>query len=364
MDALTKFIDETWSFFHSHPELGHQEYETAAYIAEHLREYGYQVEENVGTTGVIGRWDTGVEGPVFGLRADMDALKFHVDGEEKLYHGCGHDAHCTILLTVAKLLKEQDIVKKGQLVLLFQPAEEPCTGAYSVIDSGKISDVQELVGLHVRNRGEGKTGNMAALYNQGLGVLTVTIHGQRSHASRPHQGINAVEAAVLSINAVNSLKFNPRVSHSMKVTRFWADGSGENTISDMANFAFDLRSENNEVLLQMCEAAKKAVNCTCEILGATCEFQWIMNPASSYDPELIEYCKQAVAAELGSVEPDLYSPGGEDFHCYTTAGIKTAFMALMAEMDPGLHVYGCTFDHDCLEVGVRVMTRIVKGKLG
>lgn len=281
-----------------------------------------------------------------------------------MYHGCGHDAHCTILLTVAKLVKEQDIVKKGQLVVLFQPAEEPCDGAYSVIDSGKISDVQEIVGLHVRNLGEGKTGGMSALYNQGLGVLTVTIHGQRAHASRPHEGVNAVEAAVQAINAVNSLKFNPRVSHSMKVTRFWADGSGENTISDLANFCFDLRSENNEVLLQMCESAKKAVSNAAETFGATCEFKWIMNPASDYDPELIAYCKQAVVDELGSVDPDLYSPGGEDFHCYSTAGIKTAFLGLNADMAPRAHVYGCTFDHACMQIGVRVMTRIVKGKLG
>ncbi len=365
MDRLTDIVNENWEFFHAHPEMGHEEVQTAAYIAEHLRAYGYDVTEKVGSTGVLGVWDTGVEGPSFALRADMDALRFIVGGEEKIYHGCCHDAHCAILLTVARLLKEQDTVKKGRLTLVFQPAEEPADGAYAVIESGALDGIEEMVGLHLRNKDDGAVGSLsAALMSQGLGVLTVTIRGQTSHASQPHKGINAIEAAVLSINAVNSLRFDPLISHSIKVTRFWADATGENTIPGIADFSFDLRSEDNRLLEEMRRAAEKAVRCCAETVGADCEFRYVMNPAAQPDPELTEYCRQCIIEETGCVMPDMMTPGADDFHCYAQVGIKTAYMGLAAEVDPRIHVYGCSFNKDCLPIGVRVMMRIVKGKLG
>ena len=365
MDRLTAIVNEHWEFFHAHPEMGHEEYMTAAYIAEELRKYGYQVIENVGTTGVIGVWDSGVPGISFALRADMDALRFIIDGEENIYHGCCHDAHCAILLTAAKLIKEQDIVKKGKLTLLFQPAEEPADGAYAVIESGALSGIDEMVGLHLRNKDDGEVGSLsAALISQGLGVLTVTMRGKVSHASQPHKGINAIEAAVLSINAVNSLRFDPLISHSIKVTRFWADATGENTIPGIADFSFDLRSEDNHLLAEMKEAAEKAVRCCAETVGASCEFKYVMNPAAEPDPELTEYCRQCIVEETGYAMPDMQTPGADDFHCYSQIGIKTAYMGLAGEVDPRIHVYGCTFNKDCLPIGVKVFMRIVKGKLG
>ena len=365
MNGITDIVNEYWQFFHSHPEMGHEEFVTAAYIAEKLREFGYAVTEKVGTTGVVGVWDSGVEGTSFALRADMDALRFIINGEEKIYHGCGHDAHCAILLTVAKLLKEQDTVKKGRLTLLFQPAEEPADGAYAVIDSGALDGIEEMVGLHLRNKDDGAVGSLsAALISQGLGVLNVTIHGKVSHASQPHKGVNAIEAAVLSINAVNSLRFDPLISHSIKVTRFWADATGENTIPGIANFSFDLRSEDNKLLAEMKEAAEKAVRCCVETVGASCEFKYVMNPAAEPDGKLTEYCRRCIIEETGYAMPDMHTPGADDFHCYSQIGIKTAYMGLAAEVDPRIHVYGCTFNKACLPIGVRVMLRIVKGKLG
>ena len=79
---------------------------------------GYEVTRNLGGTGVVGIVKGAESGPVMLLRADMDALPFVIDGEHKAIHACGHDAHCSMVLAAASLLKEK--VKRGTLKILFQ----------------------------------------------------------------------------------------------------------------------------------------------------------------------------------------------------------------------------------------------------
>ena len=134
---------------HEMPELALHEKRTSAYVAEKLKALGIETHENVGgSTGVVGIIRGTEPGPVFMLRADMDALPFVIDGKPCCIHACGHDGHTAMLLAAASRLKDK--IKRGTLKLLFQPAEETLQGAPVIIKAGVIDDVDYALGAHIR----------------------------------------------------------------------------------------------------------------------------------------------------------------------------------------------------------------------
>ena len=150
---------EHFNYLHTIPERGMEEFKTSEYLADCLEQAGYEVTRHVGgKTGVVGVWDSGVPGPVLGLRADMDALTHIIDGVRCARHTCGHDGHSSMVLTAAEEAKAQGLVKKGKLKILFQPAEELSTGAPSMIEGGAIDDVDILIGAHIQPAANVPTG--------------------------------------------------------------------------------------------------------------------------------------------------------------------------------------------------------------
>lgn len=118
-------------YLHQHPELSFEEKETSSFIETKLKEYGFERIEHYGKYGLVGRLKGNLPGPTVALRADFDALpiqdqkdttyKSKVDGK---MHACGHDGHTAALLGVTKVLKQVEDQLKGNVVVLFQPAEE------------------------------------------------------------------------------------------------------------------------------------------------------------------------------------------------------------------------------------------------
>lgn len=94
-------VVDVYNDLHQIPELGFQEFKTSAYIAEKLKQMGYEVTTGVGKTGVVAVEKGAEAGPCVMIRADMDALPFKVNGEDKVIHACGHDSHCAMLLAIA-----------------------------------------------------------------------------------------------------------------------------------------------------------------------------------------------------------------------------------------------------------------------
>ncbi|HWQ62520.1 MAG TPA: M20/M25/M40 family metallo-hydrolase, partial [Negativicutes bacterium] len=140
-------VKEIYHILHAIPEVGFDEHRTAAYLAGELSKAGYSVRTGIGGTGVTGTIDSGVPGPVIGLRGDMDALVHTVDGVEKCIHSCGHDAHSSMVLAAAEALA-QTPPAKGKIKIVFQPAEEKLFGALSLIEAGAVDDLDILAGIH------------------------------------------------------------------------------------------------------------------------------------------------------------------------------------------------------------------------
>ncbi|MEM8659175.1 MAG: amidohydrolase, partial [Pseudomonadota bacterium] len=130
---------------HAHPELGYETVETAAFVAARLREFGVdEVHEGIARNGVIALIHGQGEGPVVGLRADMDALPIQevrdLPYKSKVVgrmHACGHDGHTTMLLGAARYLAETRNFA-GTVALIFQPAEEGGGGAKLMVEEGVL----------------------------------------------------------------------------------------------------------------------------------------------------------------------------------------------------------------------------------
>jgi len=373
IEQHTNDLLETYKHLHRHPELGMQEIKTSSYLAEELRKAGYEVQEKIGGTGVVGTLRGKNPGMTFALRADMDALPMeentglpYASQNPGVMHACGHDSHCAMLLYAAKAIAATGGIKRGTLKILFQPAEETLQGARAVIKSGALQDVEEIVGIHVRNNSEAPVGHASfAICHGASWVVKAKVQGLAAHGAWLHRGVNAVDAAAAIVNAINAIRIDPRVNHSVKTTRIFAGGKATKQIPDMAEMGFDLRAQNNETMNDLLEKTKRAIETGAATVGATAEVEIVGGvPAAAYDDALMADVKASIEAICGKSMPAVYTPGGEDFHCYAVeAGIKTGFIGLGADMTTGGHTTTMRLDLTALPVGVKIMTDLVNKKL-
>ena len=360
------YVEKIFERLHDVPERGFEEFKTSKILAEELKNLGYEVFENVGRTGVLGILDSKKEGPTLALRADMDALEFVIDGEIKNIHACAHDAHSAIVLATAKNCKELGL-KKGKLKIIFQPAEELTGGALEMMKDKRLGKIDEIIGCHLRPVEGMKLGEASeAVYHSATVQMQYKITGLSSHGARPHLGISALDAAVIATNAINAIRINPAIPHSIKVTNISVEGRTYNKIPSEATIALDLRAETNNIIEEIKEKVKNAVTYSVKSIGASAEligFGEVI--AAEYDKEIIESCKEAIINVLGKSFGKLYNYGGEDFHYFRRdLNCKASYIGIGAEASPGLHHEKMTFKIEALEIGEKIMTEIVNIRLG
>lgn len=342
---------------HAMPELAMQEKKTQAYVLERLREAGIEAAAVDGTTGVLGVIRGAEPGPVVMLRADMDALPFTIDGKPCAIHACGHDGHMAMLLAAASRLTGR--IKKGTLKLLFQPAEEKLLGAPAMIAAHVLDDVDILFGAHIRPIQDVPEGRLcAAVRHTASSTAFVKIEGKSAHASRPHLGVNAIDAAVGCISAVSSIWLNPNMSWSAKATQIHADAGATNTVPAAASITFDVRAQTNELMSELKAKMKTAVENAAAACGAKASIDFPEScPAAVYDEDLVAVVAEAIKETFGAqaLAPDC-GGGGEDFHCYKMAkpSLKTAYFGVGVGAAPGLHDPKMDFNPKALDLGVKL----------
>ncbi len=199
--------------FHEHPELSGSEVRTAGIVAKELQALGLEVRTGVGGTGIVGVLRGGKPGPTVALRADMDGLpvtelvdipfrskvRATYNGQEVgVMHACGHDTHVAMLLGAAQVLSGMKAQLAGNVVFVFQPAEEGHPegggGAERMIRDGALENpkVDAVFGLHVFPGPAGtvmyRPGPVMAASN----AFTVVIHGKQTHGARPWSGVDPI----------------------------------------------------------------------------------------------------------------------------------------------------------------------------
>jgi len=357
-------VMDLFTHLHEHPELSWEEHETTMFLKEQLEGDGWRVTTWDDCTGLVAEWGEGK--PVVGLRADIDALWQEVDGEWRANHSCGHDAHMTLALGAAKLLRRSGWQPPGTVRLIFQPAEEKGTGALKMVEKGAVDDVDYLYGVHLRPIQELRAGFCApALFHGAAQIFQGEIRGRAAHAARPHLGINVIEVAAAFVNELGRIHTDPQVPASIKMTRLLAGDKSGNIIPDRALFTLDLRAQTNEVMDRLTHQLEAIAGGLAQMYGAEFDLQpGIRVAAAEVDPGAQSLMAKSIRYVLGEqgLADAVRTSGGEDFHFYTLQrpALKATMLGLGCDLQPGLHHPEMTFDRKSLLTGIEILAQVVE----
>lgn len=327
---------------HKHPELAFEEIRTAGIVAGLLKEWGYEVREAVGKTGVIGLLHGAAPGPVIGLRADMDALPMNdkIDQPYRsenngLAHTCGHDAHTSILLGVAKLFAERGL-ESGTLKLIFQPAEEIGQGADAMIKDGALENpkVDAMAGLHVHPTL--KTGEFSiteAKYScAAVDIFELVITGAGGHAAHPHQTVDPILIAaqvLVALQQIVSRQTDPLDSVVLSFGQI-EGGTKATIIPDSVLLKGTVRTLKPETRAQMPEKIESiATGIARSFKGDAVLTYHHVTPSIKIDEEMRGLLTETVSELFGAQALHIASPsmGGEDFS-YFSQEVPSVFFRL------------------------------------
>jgi amidohydrolase len=359
---------------HQWPELSHQEVETGRFLLAQLQRAKIPARGNVGGHGVVAEIEGARPGPTLAFRADMDALPIQ-EGEHchfasrvpGVMHACGHDAHMTIGLGVARVFQTLRQELAGKVRVFFQPAEESVpSGAELMIAAGVLEDVSGVWMVHVEPAlPPGVIGLRSGPVTAATDAFTIIVIGKGGHSARPHLSRDANFAAAQILSGIYQMaptQFDPREPMVANVGIFHG-GTAPNAIAGKALLDGVIRTLSpaaRPIALQRFETLVKGIAAAhgCEVLlnirpGS---------PSQVNDPALTKLTESAAREMLGEhlvVEVSLPSLGGEDFSRYTQKcpGVLVRVGNAIAGKEVALHSESFELEEKILGVGVRVIAQ-------
>lgn len=377
--AHASALNEIYKDLHAHPELGLQETRTAGIVANLLREWGVdEVHEGIAVTGVVGIIKgKGRGNRSIGLRADMDALPvqentglpFASTNAGKM-HACGHDGHTTILLGAAKYLAETRNFD-GNVVLIFQPAEEGAGGAKKMVEEGLFErfPCEEIYGMHNSPNGQPNTMTICkGPAMAGAATFDITVKGVGAHAAQPHTSRDALLVAASlagEMQTIHSRNLAPLEPMVLSVTQIHA-GTAYNVIPEVATLCGTIRFFSDAVyemavkrMREICAGYALAHGVEIEV-SATKHVNVLTNVA-----ELSEAYADAARDILGDAAVDTEftkTTGSEDF-ADMLAVVPGAYCRVGHAGDKPLHSPYFWLDTSVLPVGASIMARVAEKRL-
>lgn len=327
-------------YFHTNAEVGLNMPKAQAYVMEKLTEYGLEPQKcGHGVTATIGKG-----GKCILLRADMDALPMAEEsgldfacptGTEA--HTCGHDFHAAMLLTAARMLKENESALEGTVKLMFQPAEETFEGAKDMIANGvmeapapaaalayHVASGRMPVGIYMYNA----TGTMMF----SVDGFKITVKGKGAHGAYPHNSIDPINIGVhiyLALEALIAREADPNKSCVMTIGSFNA-GAANNIIPDTAVLQGTIRTDDPAARELLVRRMKEVAAGTAAVYGGTAEVEMI-----SECPPLI--CDGKLTNEIVGYMQELNIPGAMPYPGISASASED--FATIAEKIPSTFMY-------------------------
>ncbi len=376
---------------HQHPELGNHEVRTAQVVADHLRALGLEPRTGIGPTGVVAVLKGARPGPRIALRADMDALpvteatglpfastvKSEYRGQPVgVMHACGHDMHVAILMGVAEALVAMRDDLPGEVMFVFQPAEEgppvagEVAGAKRMLDEGIWDDFKPdaVLGLHVWSRlHAGQLGVRAGPFMASADEWTLTIRGRQTHGSQPWAGIDPITVAAQVLLGAQSIiaRQVDITAHPVVLTAGQIQaGTRFNIIPDEATMVGTLRTFDPEVRADVIERFRGTAGHFAAASGATATLEVAGNaPSTSNDPALLQRLRPSLEKAAGAgnlVEVPRYTIA-EDFSQFANVVPGLYFFVGSTprgqplEAAPMNHSPHYAPDESALDLGVRAL---------
>ncbi|MBT3777533.1 MAG: amidohydrolase [Pelagibacteraceae bacterium] len=325
---------------HMHPQISFEEEYASNKVANLLKDFGIEVHQGIAKTGVVGVLKKGSSNKSIGIRADMDALPINEINTfsykstiENRMHACGHDGHTTMLLGAAKYLAEQGSFD-GTVYFIFQPDEENCFGAKTMIEEGLFTkfSIDEVYGMHnIPGMEAGTFGTRKGGITTSENLFEISINGKGGHAALPHMSKDTITIGsqiIVALQTIVSRKLDPVDAGVVSVTEFITDGK-KNVLPGNGLIKGDARAFNQKTNTMIEQSMRQLANGICDSHGISCDVKYETTcPMTFNKPEQAEAATRAAITLLGKdncngdIEP---RPFSEDF-------------SIMSENTPGCFV--------------------------
>ncbi len=359
---------------HKYPELSFKEFKTSDFIAEKLKEAGIKHTRGFVKTGILGEIDGAGEGPVVGIRADMDALPISEENEidfksqnEGVMHACGHDVHTTCLLGAAKVLNDLRKYFHGKVLLIFQPGEELLPGgAKLMMDEGLFDQIKPdlIIAQHVLPTLEaGKTGFRPGMYMASTDEIYLTVKGNGGHAAMPHNLVDHVLIAshiIVALQQVVSRNGNVAVPSVLSFGKVTANGA-TNVIPPKVDIAGTFRTMDEAWRATAHEKIKKIAAGIAEGMGGSCDVNIAKGYPVLFNDEEVTHKAKDFAIDLHGADQviDLdIRMTAEDFAYFSQQYPATMYRLGVAGDFPQAQLHNPHFmvDEKALKTGVETLS--------
>jgi hippurate hydrolase len=354
-------LEQLYKYLHTHPELSLQEAQTAARLAQEMKDLGFEVTPKVGGHGLVCVLKNG-NGPTVLVRTDMDALpveektglpyasKVHVrdknGNDVGVMHACGHDMHMTCWTGTARVLSRMKDRWQGTLVFIGQPAEEIGTGARLMLADGlyqRFPKPDYCLALHC----DARTAHGTIAYTEGPALANVdsvdiTVRGKGGHGAWPHTTVDPIVLAariVLDLQTIVSRETNP-IDPAVVTVGSIHGGSKHNIIPNEVKLQITVRTTRDSTRKHTLEAIERIAKAAAQGAGAPEPLVKVdageFTPALVNDASLARKTTAVFREVLGpaNVQERPLSMGGEDFSRYGRGTGVPIFMYWLGTVAP------------------------------
>lgn len=338
MQLIAQYRDEAVESrrtLHSHPELGFEEVKTAALIRSELQRYGITEIQPVPNcpTCVTAVIRGGQPGKTVGIREDIDALPLtetsglpFASQVEGVCHACGHDIHTAALLLTARVLNDMKQQLRGNIRLIFQPAEERVTGAQQIIENGLMQlepKIDVVVGVHVSPEYDaGTIGLIKGSANASTDAISITVRGKGGHGAHPYRCVDPIATTAYLLTQLQTVvsRENPALQPAVLTFGSIHGGTACNIIPGEVTILGTLRAFNEQGRRKMWDSIRRISKGCCEAMRAEAEVTIQQGvPALINAPDVIDGVAAAAEKTIGAEHINWMenpSPGSDDFSCF------------------------------------------------
>jgi amidohydrolase len=377
---------------HQNPELSNREFRTAKKVEEHLLSLGIKVETQIAYTGVVGLIEGDLPGPTIALRADMDGLPViektglpfaskkmteYLGQSVGVMHACGHDAHVAILMGVAEFLAKNKDQLKGNVMLIFQPAEEGPPegengGAKMMLEEGIFDkyNPEVIFGLHVGNGPHGYIGVSSGPAMAAAGTYRIKIKGVQAHGSRPWDSIDPIMASaelIQNLNTIVSRRINIVNNPAVISVGIVRSGTRGNIIPEDSEIQGTIRTFDPKLREEIYQEIRQVAEGVALGTGAEITVEFDVGgfyPVTFNNTDLVERLTPSLMqATNNKVYEMIPSTGAEDFSFFSNV-IPGMYFWLGVNAPgvmeaPGNHSPYFVVDDGALDEGLRALVYLV-----
>jgi len=360
---------------HQFPELSGDEKQTAQAVVDELKGCNPStIITKLGGHGVAAIFKGPLKGKTILFRAELDALPIqevntfeHTSQYPGISHKCGHDGHATILIGLARMLKLNPLLK-GEVILLFQPAEENGNGAKAVLSDEKFKSIKPDFVFALHNVPDYDKGVVIVKNNSftpSVTSLRITLKGKTSHAAEPENGINpdvALQEIIVAIKGLADAHVDSE-TFTVVTTVYATLGSEDYGISaDYAELHFTIRCWTAKQLKEIKEISANLVQDISKKHQLKNTLDWIYEfDSNNNDDTAVDFIVAAAKSNSFTlIEKQTPFKWGEDFGAFTQQYKGAMFAVGSGKETPALHNPDYDFPDEITPYGVQMFHSIIK----